>query len=132
MKAQNSNRWFELFVEAQDASSRLLQGGLYRSSTSRAYYAAYSLVTSSLIEVGYQPPKALDGPAHSSMRALIEVHFIMRLGLRKAVALSSHLGRLYDLRLAADYRPTSVVELGVARAAQGHLDKIVRELVKTR
>src|SRR5438067_1887711 len=108
--------------DARKAASRMVSEH-YRSCLSRAYYAAYSKVTFDLSGIpGVRFPAGDEGPKHpgrtgtGGIRRLIETHMT---GLDEArrVKLSELIGRLYTLRLVAEYRPSMEVDGRDAREA---------------
>ncbi len=117
--AQN---WLELARDARRAASRLVEEN-FRSCLSRAYYAAYSKVTHSLAGApGVTFPNNREGPNHpgetgtGGIRRMIEAS-MPNMQQDKRVKLSELVGRLYTLRIDADYRPSVEVEGRDAREA---------------
>jgi uncharacterized protein (UPF0332 family) len=113
--------WLELARDARKAASRLVTEENFRSCVSRAYYAAYSKVTHELtVTAGLTMPADREGPGHGtgrgSIRPMIETSMPNMEG-QKRVKLSELIGRLYTLRIDADYKPSVQVEGGDAREA---------------
>jgi len=109
--------WLDVARDARKAASRLLTEGHFRSAVARAYYAAYSKVTHELVATAGLPmPPGRDGPNHSRIRRVIETS-MPSMPQAKRDKLSEMLGRLYALRIEADYRPSSTVGVTEARAA---------------
>ncbi len=109
--------WLELARDARKAASRLVTEEHFRSCVSRAYYAAYSKVTHELVvTAGLTMPPSREGPSHARIRPLIESR-MPNMDLGKRVKLSELLGRLYTLRVDADYKPSVRVEGTDAREA---------------
>ena len=112
--------WLDLARDARKAASRLLAEENYRSSMSRAYYAAYSKVTHELIgSAALQPAPGREGPKHggrAGIRPLIETR-MPNMQQTRRYRLSELIGRLYTLRLDADYKPSVKVESRDAREA---------------
>src|SRR5437868_1225176 len=114
--------WFELASDARKAAGRLVSDHP-RSCLSRAYYAAYSKVTFDLSAIpGVNFPAGDEGPKHpgrtgtGGIRRLIETH-MTGLNEPRRLKLSELIGRLYTLRLVADYRPSMEVDGRDAREA---------------
>src|SRR4051812_23126908 len=114
--------WREVAQDARKAASRLVEEN-FRSCLSRAYYAAYSKVTHELAGVpGMTFPNNREGPNHSGetgtggIRRLIETS-MPNMQQHKRVKLSELIGRLYTLRVFADYRPSVEVAGRDAREA---------------
>lgn len=114
MTAQN---WLDLAKDARNAANILMQQDLFRSCVSRAYYAAYSKVTHELVFVGQlSVPADRLGPSHARLRPIIETS-MPNMRQDKREKLSELVGRLYTLRIDADYKPTLEVESPEAREA---------------
>jgi uncharacterized protein (UPF0332 family) len=114
--------WFELASDARKAANRLVSDN-HRSCVSRSYYAAYSRVTYVLsIAPGVMFPTNREGPNHpgetgtGGIRRLIETS-MPNMDQPRRVKLSELIGRLYTLRIFADYRPSVEVEGRDAREA---------------
>jgi hypothetical protein len=117
-----SQTWLELAGDARKGANRLV-GANFRSCASRAYYAAYSKVAHELVvTAGLTMPKGREGPNHpgetgtGGIRRLIETS-MPNMQQDKRVKLSELVGRLYTLRIDADYRPSVEVEGRDAREA---------------
>src|SRR2546423_14747872 len=113
--------WLELARDARHAANVLLTQERFRSCMSRAYYAAYSKVTHELVFTAQLTmPAEREGPHHTgrrgSIRALIETS-MPNMQQDRRVKLSELIGRLYTLRIDADYKPSVEVEGRDAREA---------------
>ena len=109
--------WLDVARDARKAASRLLTENHYRSAVARAYYAAYSKVTHELVATAGLPmPPGREGPNHVRVRRVIESS-MPDMPQAKRDKLSEILGRLYAIRIEADYRPSSAVGITEARAA---------------
>ena len=97
------------------AAKALLDGGFYRDSVSRSYYAAYCAATSRVIHLAGQFAQGRRNPSHEQLPELIaNVPGLTVLERRKIK------GLLRDLRRAredADYRPHAFVERVTAQDA---------------
>ena len=125
-----SDTWLDLARDARRSASRSLTDGQFRSCLSRAYYAAYSKVTHVLATTpGITFPVGREGPAHpgelgtGGIRRLIESS-MPNMPQARRVKLSEWVGRLYTLRIAADYRPSAIVGARDARAALSLMDTV--------
>jgi hypothetical protein len=114
--------WFDLASNARKAANRLVSDN-YRSCVARAYYVAYSKVTHTLAAAsGVTFPANREGPNHpgesgtGGIRRLIETS-MPGLDRSQRVKLSELIGRLYTMRIFADYRPSVEVEGRDAREA---------------
>jgi uncharacterized protein (UPF0332 family) len=109
--------WLDVARDAREAANMLLTEARYRSAVARAYYAAYSKITHELTATAGLPmPPGREGPGHSRVRPVIETS-MPNMAPAKRDKLSELLGRLYGLRIDADYRPSAVVEGAEAREA---------------
>jgi uncharacterized protein (UPF0332 family) len=113
--------WLELARDARNAANELLTQERFRSCISRAYYAAYSKVTHELVFTAQLTmPVDREGPHHTgrrgAIRAIIETS-MPSMQQDKRVKLSELIGRLYTLRIDADYKPSVTVEGRDAREA---------------
>lgn len=115
--------WLDLARDARISANQLIAQDHYRSCISRAYYAAYSKVTHELIaSAGLTMPKDREGPSHpgkvgsGGIRRMIESGMPQMNG-PKRVKLSELVGRLYTLRIDADYKPSVAIDGRDAREA---------------
>jgi len=115
--------WLELARDARKSANELIELDRFRSCISRAYYAAYSKVTQELVvTAGLAMPLDREGPNHpgrlgtGGIRRLIETS-MPNMQQDKRVKLSELVGRLYTLRIDADYKPSVTVEGRDAREA---------------
>lgn len=94
--------WQEIGIDSFRAGREALTGKRYRSSVSRFYYAAFSLLTYELARTGVIFRYGRQTPSHAEMTELIGLHFTQFSEARRsAIALLT--ARLYRLRLDADY-----------------------------
>ena len=100
--------------ESIRAARTTMQNQLFRSSTSRSYYAAYAAVTQVLADKGFEFTGDRLGPSHHKVREIIQMnigqlkpkgHRRMRAADKKR--LSSAMNLLYDNRLNADLQARS-------------------------
>jgi hypothetical protein len=114
--------WFDLASDSRRAASRLVSEN-YRSCVARAYYAAYSKVTHALAAApGVSFPASREGPNHPGEAGTGGIRRLIETGMPdmdqpRRVKLSELIGRLYTLRIFADYRPSVEVEGRDAREA---------------
>lgn len=115
--------WLDVARDSRKAANVLTTGEYFRSAVSRAYYAAYSKVSQELVDLGVSMPERWEGPKHGKLRPTVEAN-LTTLAQDKRVALSRILGRLYALRLYADYFPSTRVEVKEAREAITLMKKV--------
>jgi len=112
-----TENWLDVARDARKSANTLLTEDHYRSAVARAYYAAYSKITHELVAIaGLAMPPGREGPSHSRIRSVI-VTSMPNMAEPKRDKLSEMLGRLYTLRIDADYSPSSPVGITEARAA---------------
>jgi len=94
--------WQEIGIDSLRAGREALAGKRCRSSISRFYYAAFSVLTYELARTGVIFRHGRQTPSHAELTDLITVHFTQFTEVRRsAIALLT--ARLYRLRLDADY-----------------------------
>jgi uncharacterized protein (UPF0332 family) len=109
--------WLDLARDARKAANTLVTEDRFRSAVARAYYAAYSKVTHELAAIaGLLMPPGREGPSHTRIRQIIETS-MPNMAQTKRAKLSELVGRLYTLRIDADYKPSMAVEASEAREA---------------
>ncbi len=115
--------WLDLARDSRKAASELVRDGHYRSATSRAYYAAFSKISHELVHTGHAMPAGREGPSHRRLRPMVEAN-LKSLRIEQRAALSRIVGRLYVLRIYADYTPSIHVDARDAREAVSLMNKI--------
>lgn len=110
------DQWLDIARENWAAARDLLSSQMWRSSISRAYYAVYAAATAKLVDAGVDMPAGREGPSHARLPQLVVDHLggIDRADRGRLFGL---IQLLYNLRLIADYRPTSDVQDGEGRNA---------------
>ena len=103
---------------ALKSAQKLFEEGFYRGSVSRSYYAAYSFLSGALVrERGVSPWNEREGPSHASLPNEIAEYLAgktHKVGATKLTREESRIVRrdlrtLYQLRVAADYRPSVII-----------------------
>jgi uncharacterized protein (UPF0332 family) len=115
--------WLELAAASRRAASMLIVEGYYRSAISRAYYAVYSKVTHELVRDGVTMPPDREGPAHATVRTLIEKN-LKSLSRERRLALSGMVNVLYMMRVVADYSPSASVDSREGHHAASIMNKV--------
>ena len=118
-----SETWLDLARESRKVASTLVRDGYFRSAIARAYYAAFSKITYELLLAGEKMPADREGPTHKKLRPMVEAN-LRSLEKHDRVALSRIVGRLYTLRIAADYQPSTSVSAADAREAVSLMNKV--------
>jgi uncharacterized protein (UPF0332 family) len=96
------------------AAKRLLDEGYFRSSISRAYYAAYCAATIELVERGFTFAHGWNNPSHEQLPDLILNN--TALPRDKRWRINKSLRILRQAREDADYRPGVTVDRALALA----------------
>jgi uncharacterized protein (UPF0332 family) len=104
--------WRKLAEDSYRAAL-LLHDRHWRSTVSRAYYAAYSRVTEMLAGHGVTMPAGQEGPSHAKLPGLLETHLTQLKDQRWVAA--GLVRKLYKMRLMADYQPSVPMDDGDAR-----------------
>jgi len=107
-----AQHWLKMALACEEASHLLAEAGLWRSSVSRSYYAAYCAIHSMLFFRGETPPRRGNWP-HENLGALLHAN----LGLPRAKSVHhaskryrNQFNRLIALRVTADYGPMLSVD----------------------
>ena len=107
--------WREIGVENYRAAKSLQKLKQWRSSASRSYYAAYSVIAGEL-EGKASYPHGLQNPPHESVPKLV-MNRLTSLRMRERRRVSSTMVRLFLYRVDADYRPRRTVDRATAASA---------------
>lgn len=116
--------WQEISRENLIAAKSLSQDARWRSSVSRAYYAAYAAVAGALEGLA-QFPEGRHGPSHDRLPQLV-MTYLTALRVFERRKLSTAARRLYRQRIAADYEPPTRVDFEESRIALQDASFIVR------
>ena len=121
--------WFDLASDARKAANRLVEFNP-RSCLNRAYYAAFSKVNHALVGIpGVTIRLGREGVNHpgdtgmGGIRRWIISHMPNMEAPRRA-KLSELIGRLYTLRISADYQPSVDVDGRDAREAMSIMNTV--------
>ncbi len=118
--------WSDIARENLEAARRLDEGACFRSSVSRAYFAAFSAATFALTgKLTFKPGR--EAPEHSGLPRLLEACF-QNLGVTGLRELKQSMRRLYFQRLNADYRSGRTVDQTSAREARRDAYRVCRYL----
>jgi len=118
--------WRDMAQDCFDAASHLRANHHWRSCVSRAYYAAFSVVTAALVDRGVTPRRDYGTWSHTDLPDVAVTHLLA------SDAASANLGfairRLYRLRIAADYTPDIAFTQQEALEATGLMSQVFRQL----
>ena len=102
--------WREIGRENFRAARGCYQAQQYRSSVSRFYYAAYSVLTHELLLASFLPKADREAPDHAHLAEWIKT-YLTSVSPRKRQEMASLIRQLYEARLVADYRLRTVDEV---------------------
>ena len=105
--------WRELSYDALRGAEVLLAQGHYRSSVSRAYYAAYCGVTNEVIKKIKTFPRGWKNPPHELLPIYVKNNLTITRAQKEEIAIDLRLLRLF--REDADYRPETIIDEATAR-----------------
>ena len=94
--------WQEIGQDSFSAAQTLYEQKRYRSSVSRSYYAAFSVLTYRLTQAGASFGGLQETPTHQAVPKLMKQH--LTLSDRKMISSIAIIRRLYARRIAADYQ----------------------------
>jgi uncharacterized protein (UPF0332 family) len=121
--------WQELGIDSLKAAKTLHGKRLWRSSASRAYYAAYSAVTAEI--VARNPKQSFRhgwrNPAHGELPRYVRER-LCHLPPQTRRSINTNLRLLYKLREDADYRPQASVDEQTATMSCRVASAVFREL----
>jgi uncharacterized protein (UPF0332 family) len=106
--------WEEMSRDSMQAARRLLAEGHFRSSISRAYYAAYTALSGELVRRTVRFTHGWNNPSHDQVTALIRNGLALAPETRRQM--SRAIRRLRVAREDADYRPGAGVDRALALA----------------
>lgn len=110
-------QWQQMAQGSSAAAQILAAQGEFRSSASRAYYAAYQSATALLLYAGQRVPEGREGWSHEATPDLLKSLPQKILSSEIQQGLTARVKTLYELRLSADYRTTAEFTLGEIQAA---------------
>lgn len=102
-------------LERLRAAKALLDGGFYRDSISRSYYAAYCAATSRVMGLGNVFAHGRQNPSHEQLPDLIANTASITVSDRRKIR--SLLRALRQARESAEYYPYAFVDRAVAQGA---------------
>ena len=117
----------ELSVDCRRAAQRLLDGGYFRASISRSYYAAYSAVTARLVQNQVAFPQGWSSPRHRDLPGYIQ-STLTALPEYKRKQVKAYVRYLRIARVDADYVPSASLDRRAALEALRRASSVLREL----
>ncbi len=125
-------RWWTMAQEYLFASKLLIDGGQFRSSASRSYYAVYQASSAVLLYLGTTPPEDREAWSHEATPGLLRQRLGPVLTRSQCFNMARRLGLLYKLRVDAYYISIGRAESKTAAAAlkdASFVAKVVREIL---
>lgn len=125
--------WLEMAHESQTAARLAEREKCWRSCADRYYYAAYQAITAVLLYRKLTPPAAREAWNHEETPRMLKEHFQPLISSRdKRNDLADRLGKLYKLRIIADYIGSQNLkdrDIQTARRDVGYLIKVAEEIL---
>ena len=120
-------RWRAISRNSRKAAQHLLEVECYRSSVSRAYYAAYAAITSALVLAGITLGHGGNNPGHAGLPAYV-LNNLTALPMTSRYEINKAVRRLYRARAEADYVATAVVDEAAVKRAIRDLSRVLQIL----
>ena len=114
-------------MNSRKAAQRLLEAECYRSSVSRAYYAAYAAITSSLVRQKITLGHRGNNPGHAGLPVYVLKNLTL-LPLTARFEINKALRRLYRKRAEADYVAAAAVDRDAAKKTLRDLNRVLQLL----
>ena len=122
-REEEAQQWQDISRNSRKAAQRLLDLECYRSSVSRAYYAAYAAVTSELVARGLLFAQARSNPDHAGLPAYV-LNNLGTLAQTTRFDINRAIRRLYALRIDADYVAEATLDRAMALSALHDLGRV--------
>ncbi len=126
-----AERWRAVSQDSRKAAQRLLEVECHRSSISRAYYAAYSAITSALVRQGITLGYGGNNPGHAGLPGYV-LNNLTVLPLGSRFEINKALRRLYRMRAEADYVAAAVLDRAAVKRAARDLGRVLQLLGEER
>lgn len=109
-------QWREKSASSLEAAQILLERDKPIEAASRAYYAAYQMVTAVLVRLNFDPRSAYGNWSHHDTQDMYRIHICQRadLGFKEKRALKNLIHgfrNLLEMRYRADYGATAIINL---------------------
>lgn len=124
---EEAEQWRAMSFNSRKAAQHLLEAECYRSSVSRAYYAVYSAITSTLIRQGITLGHGGNNPGHAGLPVYV-LNNLTLLPLITRFEINKALRRLYRERAEADYVAAAAVDNAAAKKALRDLNRVLQLL----
>ena len=119
--------WKDLAEDSRLAVHEMFDHRRWRTCLSRAYFAVYSEATAELVLRGVVMPLRRSGPSHTKLPELVGNNLT---GISHSMRwrLAGIIKKLYELRIVADYIPSTPVDAREARLSLGLMNQAFRFL----
>ncbi len=126
-REEEVTRWRAISLNSRKAAQHLLEVECYRSSASRAYYAAYAAITSALVQQGITLGYGGNNPGHTGLPVYV-LNNLTALPIASRFEINKALRRLYRARVEADYVTAAVVDRAAAKRSVRDLGRVLQLL----
>jgi|GEM_PF-1271458 len=126
-REEEAARWRAISRDSRKAAQRLLEVGCYRSSVSRAYYAAYAGITSALVQQRITLGYGGNNPGHAGLPVYV-LNNLTTLSMVSRFEINKALRRLYRARAEADYVAAAVVDVAATKRSVRDLGRVLQLL----
>jgi uncharacterized protein (UPF0332 family) len=117
--------WEQLSRNCLSAAEALLREGHYRSSVSRAYYAAYCAATHEIVQKLTTFSHGWKNPSHEMVPNYVLYNLTISQTKKDIISTLINILRLY--REDADYRPQIIVDEATARECVRAASEVLQE-----
>lgn len=126
-REEEAAQWRAISRNSRIAAQYLLEAECYRSSISRAYYAAYAAITSALVRQGITLGYGGKNPGHAGLPVYV-LNNLTAFPMASRFEINKALRRLYRARVEADYVATAVVDRAAAKRSVRDLGRVLQLL----
>ena len=126
-REEEAARWRASSLDSRKAAQRLLEVECYRSSVSWAYYAAYSAITSALIQQGITLGYGGNNPGHAGLPGYV-LNNLTTLPLVTRFEINKATRRLYRARVESDYVAAALIDKSAAKRATRDMGRVLQLL----
>jgi len=125
IRDEEAARWRAISGNSRKAAQHLLEVECYRSSASRAYYAAYAAITSALVQQGITLGYGGNNPGHAGLPVYV-LNNLTAFPMTSRFEINKALRRLYRARVEADYVAAAVVDRAAAKRSVRDLGRVLQ------
>ena len=126
-REEEAQQWQIIGLNSRKAAQHFLDLECYRSSVSRAYYAAYAAVTSELVRQGITFGQGSNNPGHAGLPIYI-LNNLNMLPITVRFEVNKSVRRMYRARIEADYVAAADMDKAAALRVLRDLSRILQLL----